>query len=145
MDKLEIIGGRTLQGSVEVSGSKNASLPILASCILTNKVVLKNVPLVTDIQTMLNLLSSIVSKIKINHQNKTIKIDNSKKHKTVAKYQLVKTMRAGVLVLGPLLAKYGKATVSLPGGCSIGPRPIDLHISALKKMGAKIKIINVSF
>ena len=142
MDKLEIIGGRTLQGSVEVSGSKNASLPILASCILTNKVVLKNVPLVTDIQTMLNLLSSIGSKIKINHQNKTIKIDNSKKHKTVAKYQLVKTMRAGVLVLGPLLAKYGKATVSLPGGCSIGPRPIDLHISALKKMGAKIKIIN---
>jgi len=142
MDKLEIIGGRTLQGSVEVSGSKNASLPILASCILTNKVVLKNVPLVTDIQTMLNLLSSIGSKIKINHQNKTIKIDNSKKHKTVAKYQLVKTMRAGVLVLGPLLAKYGKATVSLPGGCSIGPRPIDLHISALKKMGAKIKINN---
>ena len=79
MDKLEIIGGRTLQGSVEVSGSKNASLPILASCILTNKVVLKNVPLVTDIQTMLNLLSSIGSKIKINHQSKTIKIENSKR------------------------------------------------------------------
>ena len=83
MDKLEIIGGRTLQGSIEVSGSKNATLPILASCILTNKVVLKNVPLVTDIQTMLNLLSSIGSKIEISHQNKTIKIDNSKKHKTV--------------------------------------------------------------
>ena len=74
----------------------------------------------TDIETMLNLLSSIGSKIKINHQNKTIKIDNSKKLKTIAKYQLVKTMRAGVLMLGPLLAKYRKATVSLPGGCSIG-------------------------
>ncbi len=141
MDKLEIIGGKKLQGSINISGSKNASLPILAATILVNKVTLNNVPQVKDIDTMIELLTSLGSKIYINKNKKKIKIHNYKSNKKVAKYKYVKTMRAGILVLGSLLSKFGKAKVSLPGGCAIGLRPVNLHIEALKKMGVKIKII----
>jgi UDP-N-acetylglucosamine 1-carboxyvinyltransferase len=141
MDKLEIIGGKKLQGSINISGSKNASLPILAATLLANKVTLNNVPQVKDIDTMTELLTSLGSKIYINKNKKKIKIHNYKSNKRVAKYKYVKTMRAGILVLGSLLSKFGKAKVSLPGGCAIGLRPVNLHIDALKKMGVKIKII----
>ena len=141
MEKLEIIGGKKLQGSINISGSKNASLPILAATILANKVTLNNVPQVKDIDTMTELLTSLGSKIYINKNKKKIKIHNYKSNKKVAKYKYVKTMRAGILVLGSLLSKFGKAKVSLPGGCAIGLRPVNLHIEALKKMGVKIKII----
>ena len=141
MEKLEIIGGKKLQGSINISGSKNASLPILAATILVNKVTLNNIPQVKDIDTMIELLTSLGSKIYINKNKKKIKIHNYKSNKKVAKYKYVKTMRAGILVLGSLLSKFHKAKVSLPGGCAIGLRPINLHIDALKKMGVKIKII----
>ena len=143
MQKLEIKGGRKISGTVLISGSKNATLPILASTILTNKkIVITNVPIVRDVETMAHLLSTIGSTIEINKRAKKIQILNTKPLKTFAPYNLLKTMRAGVLVLGPLLAKYKVAKVSLPGGCAIGSRPIDLHLSALKKMGANIKIKN---
>ena len=141
MEKLEIIGGKKLQGSINISGSKNASLPIMAATILVNKVTLNNIPQVKDIDTMVELLTSLGSKIYINKNKKKIKIHNYKSNKKVAKYKYVKTMRAGILVLGSLLSKFGKAKVSLPGGCAIGLRPVNLHIEALKKMGVKIKII----
>ena len=141
MQKLVIKGGRKLSGTIEISGSKNATLPILTSTILTNKkIILKNVPVVKDVETMVNLLKTIGSSVKFDKKNKKIEILNNKKLKTFAPYYLLKTMRAGVLVLGSLLAKYKNAKVSLPGGCAIGSRPIDLHLDALKKMGAKIKI-----
>jgi len=141
MERLEIKGGRKVSGIITISGSKNSTLPILASTILTNKkTIITNVPIVRDVETMVNLLETIGSKIKLDKKNKTIQIINKKKLKTFAPYHLLKTMRAGVLVLGPLLAKYGVAKVSLPGGCAIGSRPIDLHLNALKKMGAKVKI-----
>tara|TARA_Y100000590_G_scaffold6927_1_gene8916 strand:+ start:6728 stop:7987 length:1260 start_codon:yes stop_codon:yes gene_type:complete len=143
MQKLEIKGGFRISGKVEISGSKNATLPILAATILTNKkVILKNIPIVRDVETMALLLETIGSKVKLNKEKKTIEITNKKALKTFAPYNLLKTMRAGVLVLGPMLAKYGTARVSLPGGCSIGSRPIDLHLKALKKMGANIKVKN---
>jgi len=143
MQKLEIKGGRKISGTIVISGSKNATLPILASTILTDKkIIITNVPIVRDIETMIDLLSTIGSKIKFNKKEKKIEILNQKTLKTFAPYQLMKTMRAGVLVLGPLLAKYGIAKVSLPGGCAIGSRPINLHLNALKKMGANIKIKN---
>ena len=141
MQKLEIHGGRKISGSITISGSKNATLPILAATILTNKkVIIKNIPIVNDVLTMVKLLSTIGSSVKFNKKNKIIEIFNRKSLKTFAPYHLLKTMRAGVLVLGPLLAKYRIAKVSLPGGCAIGSRPINLHLDALKKMGAKIKI-----
>jgi len=143
MEKLEIIGRKKLSGTIAISGSKNATLPILAATILTNKkIVIKNVPIVHDVETMVALLNTIGSFAKLNKKKKIIEILNKNKLKTFAPYSLVKTMRAGVLVLGALLAKYGSAKVSLPGGCSIGSRPIDLHLSALKKMGASIKVKN---
>ena len=141
MQKLEIKGGRKISGTIIISGSKNATLPILASTILTNKkVTIKNIPLVKDVLTMAELLSTIGSAIKFDKKRKKIEIFNKKPLKTFAPYYLLKTMRAGVLVLGPLLTKYRIATVSLPGGCAIGSRPINFHLDALKKMGAKIKI-----
>ena len=141
MQKLEITGGKKISGTISISGSKNATLPILASTILTNeKIIIKNVPLVKDVETMAKLLSTIGSTVNFNKKEKKIEIHNKKLLKTYAPYHLLKTMRAGVLVLGPLLAKYKVAKVSLPGGCAIGSRPVDLHLDALKKMGAKIKI-----
>ncbi len=141
MQKLIIKGKRELSGTISISGSKNATLPILAASILANRVCLKNIPLVKDIFTMVDLLNFIGLKTKILRKKKIIEIQNNNKNiNTLAPYKLVKTMRAGVLVLGPLLARYGKAKVSLPGGCAIGTRPVDLHLLALKKFGAKIKI-----
>ena len=143
MQKLEIKGGRKISGTISISGSKNATLPILASTILTNKkVIIKNIPIVRDVETMSILLNTIGSSIKLNKRGRKIEIINNNPLKTFASYSLLKTMRAGVLVLGPLLAKYGSAKVSLPGGCSIGERPIDLHLTGLKKMGATIKVKN---
>jgi len=143
MQKLEIKGGRRISGTITISGSKNATLPILASTILTNKKVqIKNVPIVKDVETMVDLLRFIGSDIKFDKKYKIIEIHNKKKLKTFAPYYLLKTMRAGVLVLGSMLSKYKFAKVSLPGGCAIGSRPIDIHLSALKQMGASIKIRN---
>ena len=142
MQKLIIKGKRELTGKISISGSKNATLPILAASILASQVKLKNVPLVKDIFTMVELLNFIGLKKKFLKKKNTIEIKKKKKINTLAPYRLVKTMRAGVLVLGPLLSKYGKAKVSLPGGCAIGTRPVDLHLFALKKLGAKIKIKN---
>ena len=141
MQKLIIKGKKKLSGSITISGSKNATLPILAASILTNKkIILKNVPLVEDVYTMINLLKFIGVNIETSKKKNVLTISNNKKLKTVAPYNLLKTMRAGVLVLGPLLAKYKKAKVSLPGGCAIGARPVNLHLFALEKLGAKIKI-----
>jgi len=143
MQKLIVKGKKILSGSINISGSKNAALPILAATILTNKpLILKNIPLVQDVYTMINLLKFIGLGVKISKKKNTLNITNNNKLKTVAPYNLLKTMRAGVLVLGPLLAKYKKAKVSLPGGCAIGTRPVNLHLFALEKLGAKIKIIN---
>jgi len=143
MQKLIIKGKRYLSGKILISGSKNATLPILAACILSNNIKLQNIPLVKDIFTMVELLEFIGLKVKIFQKKNTLEIlNNDNKINTLAPYRLVKTMRAGVLVLGSLLTKYKKAKVSLPGGCAIGTRPVDLHLFALKKMGAKIKIKN---
>ena len=143
MEKLIIRGKKDLSGKISISGSKNASLPILAATILANQATLTNIPMVKDIFTMVELLNFIGLKTKIIKKKNIIKINNNKNYiNTLAPYKLVKTMRAGVLVLGSLLTKYGKAKVSLPGGCAIGTRPVDLHLFALKKLGAKIKIKN---
>ena len=143
MQKLLIKGKRELSGKISISGSKNATLPILAASILAKQVCLKNIPLVKDIFTMVELLNFIGLKTKIIKKSNIIEVKNNDKNiNTLAPYKLVKTMRAGVLVLGSLLTKYGKAKVSLPGGCAIGTRPVDLHLFALKKLGAKIKIKN---
>ena len=140
MQKLEVFGASQLKGQIKISGSKNASLPILAATLLSNKkVFLQNLPQVRDIETMKNLLESLGSKIK--YKNKELIIDNTKQTKKFASYSLVKTMRAGILVLGPLLAKFGSAKVSLPGGCAIGTRPVDIHLKALAKLGVKYKIL----
>jgi len=139
MQKLEVFGANKLKGQIKISGSKNASLPILAATLLSRKkIYLKNLPRVKDIETMVSLLQSLGSRINFNKNN--LVIDNVKQNKSFASYSLVKTMRAGILVLGPLLAKFGKAKVSLPGGCAIGTRPVDIHLSALSKLGVKYKI-----
>ena len=144
MQKLKVKGKNILSGEIKISGSKNATLPILAASILSeNKIDLKRVPIVKDVVTMYHLLKYMGSDIKINTQKKTISISNkNKKFRIVAPYAFVKTMRAGVIVLGSLLTRFGKAKVSLPGGCAIGTRPIDIHLYGLKKLGAKIKIKN---
>ena len=130
MQKLEVFGANKLKGQIKISGSKNASLPILAATLLaSDKIFLNNLPNVKDIETMINLLQSLGSKIKF-YKQKLI-IDNSKQHKKIASYSLVKTMRAGILVLGPLLAKFGSAKVSLPGGCAIGTRPVAVSYTHL--------------
>ncbi len=143
MQKLIIDGKKVLSGSINISGSKNSALPILAATILNSHTTIKNIPCVNDIMTMLNLLKFIGLKYKLSKNKNMVEVKNHNKNiNTVAPYKLVKTMRAGVLVLGPLISKYKKAKVSLPGGCAIGTRPVDLHLFALKKLGAKIKIKN---
>jgi len=140
MQKLEVFGANKLKGQIKISGSKNASLPILAATLLSSKkVYLKNLPKVKDIETMIKLLQSLGSKTKFDKRN--LVIDNFKQNKSFASYSLVKTMRAGILVLGPLLAKFGYAKVSLPGGCAIGSRPVNIHLDALSKLGVKYRII----
>ena len=141
MDKFLITGPCKVKGQVSISGSKNAALPILASTLLFDKpVVIENLPRVRDIDTMLNLLKSLGSKIKFSKNKKTVKIYKTKKQNYFASYSLVKTMRAGILVLGPLISKYHKSITSLPGGCLIGARPVNYHLSALKKLGMKYEI-----
>ena len=140
MQKLEVFGAKKLKGEINISGSKNASLPILAATLLSNKkIYLNNLPRVKDIETMINLLRSLGSNTSFNKKN--LIVDNSKQKKNFATYNLVKTMRAGILVLGPLLAKFGEAKVSLPGGCAIGTRPIDIHLKSLSRLGVRYKII----
>ena len=141
MDKFLIDGPCRVKGKVLVSGSKNASLPILAATLLFDQpVIIKNLPRVRDINTMLNLLRSLGSRIIQSKDKKTAKIINKKKMKTFASYSLVKTMRGSILVLGPLIAKYHKSKTSLPGGCLIGARPVDYHLQALKKLGMNYEI-----
>ena len=141
MDKFLIKGPCKIKGQVSISGSKNAALPILASTILFDKtVIIENLPIVKDIDTMLKLLKSLGSKIEFNKNKKTVKITKSKNQKIFASYSLVKTMRAGILVLGPMIAKYHKSITSLPGGCLIGARPVNYHLNVLKKLGMSYKI-----
>jgi len=139
MDKIWIKGGQDLKGKVKISGAKNAVLPAIAASLLTDEeVILKNVPLVHDVFTMLTLIEELGGSYKLNNHEISIRVENI--HSFEAPYELVKTMRASILVLGPLLARYGKAIVALPGGCAIGSRPIDLHIHGLEKLGAKLKL-----
>ncbi len=141
MEKFVIKGPCRVKGVVNISGSKNAALPILASTLLFDKTVeIKNLPKVKDIETMVNLLRSLGSNISFSKDRRKVKIDNSKLTKTFASYSLVKKMRAGILVLGPLVSKYGSAIVSMPGGCQIGVRPINYHLQALKKLRMNFKI-----
>ena len=141
MDKFLISGPCRIKGQINIQGSKNAALPILASTLLfDNAVVIENLPRVKDIDTMLNLLKSLGSKIQIYNNKKTVKISRIKNSKYLASYSLVKTMRAGILVLGPMISKYHKSITSLPGGCLIGARPVNFHLNALKKLGMKYEI-----
>lgn len=141
MDKLKILGGFPLNGEVEISGAKNAALPILVASILSpDQLNISNIPKLKDIDTTIKLLRFLGVSIQQTDSNVFLKGSNISK--TKAPYDLVKTMRASILVLGPLLSRFGRAHVSLPGGCSIGARPVDLHIQALEKMGAKINIHN---
>ena len=140
MDKLLIRGGRPLQGEVVISGAKNAALPILCAALLTaDTVVLDNVPQLRDIGTTLRLLEQLGVKYRNSH-DRHVELDASQVASLEAPYELVKTMRASILVLGPLLARFGEARVSLPGGCAIGQRPVDQHIKGLAAMGAEISI-----
>jgi UDP-N-acetylglucosamine 1-carboxyvinyltransferase len=139
MDKLKIQGGRPLHGEVTISGAKNAALPELCAALLTaSPVHLDNVPRLDDVNTMFKLISNMGAKIE--RQGNTVLIDASTLTKPEAPYELVKTMRAAVLALGPLLARFGHAHVSLPGGCAIGSRPVDQHIKGLQAMGAIIDV-----
>ena len=139
MERLIIKGGNQLHGEVNCSGAKNSGLPILASTILLDAPSrIGNLPHLQDITTMLELLNSMGALINFDESG-YIEIDSSNITVPEARYELVKTMRASILVMGPLVAKYGKAKISQPGGCNIGTRPIDFHLDGLKKMGAKIK------
>ena len=140
MHYLRINGGKKLSGSVKISGAKNAALPLIALSILSkNEAVIKNLPAVSDIHTLIQLLSNLGAKCEFLDAN-TAKIDPREINSTKAIYDIVRKMRASILVLGPLLARFRHCEVSLPGGCAIGARPIDLHLSALEKMGAEVKI-----
>ena len=142
MEKLLIKGGSSLSGTINCSGAKNAALPMIASTILCDeKVTLKNLPYLQDITTMFELLGSMGSDILLD-ENMNFTISSYDLKDTEARYELVKTMRASILVLGPLIAKYGNARIALPGGCAIGSRPVNYHLDALKQMGAKIVLKN---
>ena len=147
MDRIRIKGGRQLKGEITVSGSKNACLPVMAAALLTDKsLTLKNVPRLADITTMMQLLQQHGVEIDAapgengHSHGTTLTLRGSKITSTTAPYDIVRKMRASVLVLGPLLAREGEARVSLPGGCAIGARPVDLHIAGLRAMGAEIDI-----
>lgn len=140
MDKLLITGGQSLNGVVRASGAKNAALPILAATLLTKQpITIKNLPHLHDITTMLELLGSMGCGVVVD-EKMNVQLDVSTVDRTEAPYELVKTMRASILVLGPLVSHFGEATVSLPGGCAIGSRPVDLHLRGLEAMGADIKV-----
>ncbi len=139
MDYLQITGGTKLSGSVQISGAKNSALPIIAATILSDKPLkLTNLPNVVDIRTLLKLISMLGGTVE--HNDTVANIDNSTMNSTKAVYEIVSQMRASILVLGPLLARFGECEVSLPGGCAIGQRPIDLHLKAMEAMGASIEI-----
>lgn len=140
MDKHLITGGIPLQGEVRISGAKNSVLPILAGCLLTDhSVIIKNVPHLNDVTTIMKLLGQMGANLTIS-EGLTIEVEAGHVNSPYAPYELVRTMRASILVLGPLLAKHGQAKVSLPGGCAIGPRPVDFHVEGLRKMGADISV-----
>jgi UDP-N-acetylglucosamine 1-carboxyvinyltransferase len=142
LDKLEIIGGCQLAGDVVVSGAKNAALPILAGALLADGlVVLRNVPHLNDVTTTVKLLRRLGVEVVFN-EGVELEINSSTTSNFVAPYELVKTMRASILVLGPLLGRFGQADVSLPGGCAIGARPVNLHVAGLRALGAEIEIEN---
>ena len=142
MEKLLIKGGNQLKGKINCSGAKNAALPILAASILCDeKLVLKNLPYLQDITTMFELLGSMGAEILLD-ENMNFTINTTNLNEIEARYELVKTMRASILVLGPLLARHGKAKIALPGGCAIGSRPVNYHLDSLKKMGVNISLKN---
>lgn len=142
MEAFKILGGHRLEGEVTISGAKNSALPILMSALLSSSpLIISNVPKLNDIETTIKLLSQLGASVKWLGDNQLV-IDASGVFQQRASYELVKTMRASILVLGPLLARFGKAEVSLPGGCAIGARPVDLHIHGLKLMGADIDVEN---
>ncbi|GAA6203979.1 UDP-N-acetylglucosamine 1-carboxyvinyltransferase [Thalassotalea sp. SU-HH00458] len=142
MDAFKIIGGKPMQGEVTISGAKNAALPILMATLLSETPIhITNVPRLNDIETSIKLLSQLGATVTWTDENSLL-IDASKVDQHKASYELVKTMRASILVLGPLLARFGHAEVSLPGGCAIGARPVNLHIHGLKLMGADIEVEN---
>ena len=142
MDKLQIQGGIALEGEIRISGSKNATLPILAGCLLADgPVTVANVPHLQDVTTMIELLGRMGVSVTVD-EKMCIEVDASTIKEYFAPYQLVKTMRASILVLGPLLARFGSADVSLPGGCAIGARPVNIHVAGLQAMGADIHIEN---
>ena len=142
MEKLKIIGGNKLSGSISCSGAKNAALPMLAATILTDQpITFKNLPYLQDITTMFEILGSMGADITLN-ESMDFTILTSKLHDFEARYELVKTMRASILVLGSLVARHGFARIALPGGCAIGTRPVDFHLDALAKLGAKIELKN---
>jgi UDP-N-acetylglucosamine 1-carboxyvinyltransferase len=142
MEKLKIVGGNKLSGSIACSGAKNAALPMLAATILSDKpIIFKNLPYLQDITTMFEILGSMGADITLN-ENMDFIISTSKLYDFEARYELVKTMRASILVLGSLVARHGFARIALPGGCAIGTRPVDFHLDALEKLGAKIELKN---
>ncbi|MCU7938169.1 MAG: UDP-N-acetylglucosamine 1-carboxyvinyltransferase [gamma proteobacterium symbiont of Bathyaustriella thionipta] len=142
MDKLFITGGNRLEGEIRISGAKNAALPIIMGCLLADDATtIGNVPHLHDITTTLDLLGRMGVSITLD-ENRDVEVDTRTIDKYVAPYELVKTMRASILVLGPLVAHYGQAEVSLPGGCAIGSRPVDQHIKGLKAMGADVMVEN---
>jgi len=142
LDRLEIVGGSALSGEVRISGAKNAALPILtASLLAEGPVILENVPHLNDVTTTVKLLRRMGVEVTF-HDGVRLEVDSSGVSRFEAPYELVKTMRASVLVLGPLLSRYGRADVSLPGGCAIGARPVNLHVTGLRAMGAEISIDN---
>ncbi len=139
MNYLSIKGNQKLQGSVRISGAKNAVLPLLAASLLSkNKITITNVPAVADVKTLLTLLKNLGSTYI--YENSCVEIDTTKVKSACANYDIVRKMRASILTLGPLLARFGHCEVSMPGGCAIGQRPIDLHLRALEQMGAKIEL-----
>lgn len=141
MDKFLIQGGTKLEGEVRISGAKNAALPLLAATILADTpITLTNVPNLKDVNTLVQLIAGLG--VDITYEGETVKADTSSLNNQFAPYELVRTMRASILVLGPLLARYGSAKVSLPGGCAIGSRPVDQHLKALEALGAKIEVEN---
>jgi len=142
VDKLCITGGKALSGNVTISGAKNAALPILAATLLANDTVtVSNVPHLKDVTTMLSLLQMMGVQVTINDEQ-GVELDATNVDKREAPYELVKTMRASILVLGPLVARFGEADVSLPGGCAIGARPVNLHVAGLQAMGADVEVKN---
>src|SRR3982074_3181202 len=142
MDKLQIQGGVPLEGEVRISGAKNATLPILAAALLAeDPVVVANVPHLKDVTTTVELLGRMGATVTVDERMR-IEVDGSTVRECFAPYDLVKTMRASILVLGPLVARYGRADVSLPGGCAIGARPVNIHVAGLQAMGADIHIEN---